>query len=409
MKVLHFLGRRRLPPDPDAGSTGGISRVALELARAQRDLGHETCVAATGPVAWEGEWRGVRILTVTEPVWVPSVSFAGKMANARTHTALVRLSRRRSFDVVHGHEAPYLRFVRAGLRLSHIHNNPFWTEHQPAQWQVQAAEFRVLGRRSDLRIAVSEFVARQVREGTVRILGASPDAAELAAVHVVRNGVDLERFAAERTAATRVELRGSWGVGDEEVVFLYAGAIARDKGVDHLARAFADLAGELPRTRLVLAGGAALWGNNFDVQAAAASEYEVNVRDVLRPAGERGQVRWLGVTSARGMPGVYAAADVLVVPSLQEACPLVVLEGLASGLPIVASRVGGVPELASAGNALLVPPADSGALTDAMRRLAADPALRRQLGQGAWTAARGLTWHRAAEELDRIYSDAHAT
>lgn len=404
MRILHWIGRRRLPKDPAAGSTGGISRVALELAQAQRRLGQETWVAATGPAPWEGEWRGVRLLTLPEAAWIPSLRLSGAMSNLRTHAALVACCRRSRFDVVHGHEDTDLRLVPARLRVCHIHNNPFWSEHDPRQWRSQAAQFRALQHNSDLRVGVSGFVATQLRKGAIQILGLSPDSDSLSRICVVRNGVDPGRFSEGKSAVWRIEQRRAWGIANDDVVFLYAGAVAKDKGVLHLAHAFRQLAVLQPRVRLVVAGAAALWGGNFNTAGRAEDiPYEAEVREVLRAPTEKGQVRWLGVVGANEIPAVYAGADVVVIPSICEAFSLVAVEAMASARPVIASAVEGIPETLAGSDPLLVPAGDARMLEDAMIRLVRDPELRQRSGELGLKAAQTLTWDKSATELELIY------
>jgi glycosyltransferase involved in cell wall biosynthesis len=81
---------------------------------------------------------------------------------------------------------------------------------------------------------------------------------------------------------------------------------------------------------------------------------------------------------------LLAGADAFVLASLHEGLPVVLMEATSMGLPIVASSVGGVPQILEDGvDALLVPPGDPGSLVDAMKRLAADPELRAELGRQA--------------------------
>jgi glycosyltransferase involved in cell wall biosynthesis len=379
--------------------------VALELARAQCELGHEAWVAATAPESWRGSWRGVRLISLAEPRAIPPVRFASKTSNLRTHASLMMLCRREQFQIVHGHEAPYLRFVPARLRVSHLHNDPFWSEHDQQQWRYQAPEFRALQRCSDLRVCVSEFVARQLQAGMVRILGLPPGAEAIRKTRVVHNGVDLSRFPSVQCLKWRAELRVSWQVTGRETVFLYAGAIAPEKGLLQLAQAFAELSEHLAEVRLIVAGGASLWGSSFAAGHARPTSYEMQVRAVLRPADERGQVRWLGIVPAKEMPSVYAGADVLVIPSVQEACPLVALESMAAGRPLLAYAVGGIPELLDSRGGLLVPPGDVETLRLSMADMARDAGLRTRLGAEAETQARRWTWRRAAEKLERVYQE----
>jgi len=120
---------------------------------------------------------------------------------------------------------------------------------------------------------------------------------------------------------------------------------------------------------------------------------------------ETDRVRFLGPVPNNVLPLYYSAADVLAVPSLHEAFPKVVLEGMACETPVIATNVGGIPEVVSEGvNGLLVPPADSDALTSALLRLLRDDALRRRLGVGAAkTIATSYGWNDIAKELRSVY------
>jgi glycosyltransferase involved in cell wall biosynthesis len=130
------------------------------------------------------------------------------------------------------------------------------------------------------------------------------------------------------------------------------------KGLDIFLEAAAALARERPALRF------AIFGTGSQAQALIA------------------RARTLGVAQRVALPGHVAARDalaqlrVLALPSLMENSPMALLEAMAAGVPVVASAVGGIPELAPAGTALLVPPRDAGALAAAIGRLLDDPALR---------------------------------
>jgi len=120
----------------------------------------------------------------------------------------------------------------------------------------------------------------------------------------------------------------------------------------------------------------------------------------------------LTITGRRSEPELdaeYRSADILVVPSRFEPFGLVLLEGMARGLPIIASRVGGMPELVGdSGAALWVPPGDPGALAEAIERLADDPALRRRLGSAGRPRAEAFDWARRIPEVVSVYREALA-
>lgn len=379
MKVLHLVGQLLLPKDPEGERASGAVRVALELARVQARSGHRPWVVSIGPEAWAREWLGVRLVQLKPLPWV-----RWQGLDLRAHLPYVLLCLREGFDVVHGHLYGYMRFLRARARVVHVHHDPL---HGAA-----AGDLATIARHCDAFIAVSQFVARRLEGG----LGSA------GRVFEVYNAVDTARFDPARYARERLELRERWGVKAGDPVWLYAGAIVPEKGVLHLARAFARLAERIPQAHLVIAGGSALWRQSFEREDPQAG-YELEVRRSLAAAEARGQVHWLGVVGGGEMPAIYAACDAVVVPSVWlEPFGLVAAEALASERPVVASSVGGLVEVVQGGGRL-VPPGDEAALEGALRDLSQNPALRQQLGAHGRRAMLALTWEKAAAEVEAVY------
>ena len=404
MRILHFIGTMRLPLDPEAEATGGVARVALETARAQAAMGHDVWVAAVTAGSGRGEWGGVRLAHLKAAPWA-RVKLGGRVRDFREHLPLAALAATRGFDVAHLHEYWRLRFVRARTRVVHVHNNPFG-EPGTARFVRKARTFWRQVRSSDAQVAVSRFVAERLQRGydAVRDAGGVHPTGN---VQTVYNGVDQARFAPERWANRRALLRQQWGAADSDVVFLFAGALTPQKGVIHAARAFAELCSRAANVRLVVAGGRGLWRTPNAATEAEYCAYDAEVRAILRPASVQGKAHVLGIAPPADVPGIYAASDVVVVPTVvEEAFGLVAAEALAAGKPVIASRVGGLPELITDVNGLLVPPGDEGAIRSAMTSLAAHPHLRDRLAARARESALRFTWSGAAEALDRIYGAA---
>jgi glycosyltransferase involved in cell wall biosynthesis len=186
-------------------------------------------------------------------------------------------------------------------------------------------------------------------------------------VAVVLNGVDSELFKPRDRAAARREL----GLGPGPLA-LYVGNLKPEKGVVELARAWPTVARHLPDAELAIVGGGPL----RDELAAT-----IGVR-----------ARFIGPQPLERVPLWMAACDVLVLPSHVEGTPNVVLEALASGRRVVASAVGGVPDLVTShALGVLVPPRDIDALADALMtalREPYDPAEVARLGaRGGWAAS----------------------
>jgi glycosyltransferase involved in cell wall biosynthesis len=204
-------------------------------------------------------------------------------------------------------------------------------------------------------------------------------------------GADVEAIA-ERSVQ-RGQMRARLGLAEDDVAVVALGRLVPMKGFDFLVEATA--AADVPGLRLLFVGE----GSERAKLAARAAEVGL---------GER--TTFTGAVSPRAVPDFLAAADVVAVPSVHhdgyvDGLPNVALEGMAAGRPLVATRVGGLPELVRTGETgLLVPEKDVPALADAIRTLAADPDLRRRMGAASQRLIREeLTWDVVAERFESVY------
>jgi glycosyltransferase involved in cell wall biosynthesis len=235
---------------------------------------------------------------------------------------------------------------------------------------------RFVYRRMASVMTVSEDLARQIS-------GSGVSANRL---HVVTNGVD-ERFQPGDAAASREQ----FGLPPEGVIMLFVGLFVEVKGLDDLLDALQQLL-DLPFTCVLLGEG--------PLREHLASRVDAE--------GLAERVRFVGRRSSMEMPSWMAAADMLVLPSLSEGRPNVVLEAQACALPVVATAVGGTPELLEDGvNGLLVAAGDGRALASALRRMITDNDLCVRFGQAGREriAAGGFTWEATASRTRQIYAD----
>jgi glycosyltransferase involved in cell wall biosynthesis len=127
------------------------------------------------------------------------------------------------------------------------------------------------------------------------------------------------------------------------------------------------------------------------------------LRAVAAAPALAGRVHWHGEVDADRLQAHYAAADLLVLPSLHEGYGMVVAEAVAAGLPVLATRAGALPDTLPADAGLLVPPGDAAALQAALERAITDPALRARLAAGARAAAPRLpTWQAQAARFAAV-------
>lgn len=198
-------------------------------------------------------------------------------------------------------------------------------------------------------------------------------------------GVDTRVFTPERRSA---ELRRWLGLNGAFTV-LYAGRLAPEKSVDMVLDGFNRAAAARPdlSLRLVIAG-------------AGPSERQLR-------AHANGETTWLGyLDRTTDLPALYASTDCFAFASTTETLGLVVLEAMASGLPVVAVPAGGVNDhLRDRVNGLAVPSMDAAGFADAIVALADDGVLRQRLVKGALITARALDWSRELDRLDESYRE----
>jgi glycosyltransferase involved in cell wall biosynthesis len=204
---------------------------------------------------------------------------------------------------------------------------------------------------------------------------------------VLPNAVDLHLFLPSRAAdepgtKRRVGFAGQW--------------VPR-KGIAELLEAWRVVKSSLPAAELHLAGGAELWKNTEATRQAEQTAGPV------REMEEQGLLRCVGAIPRSRMPAFWNSVGVAVVPSLYEPFGLVALEALACGVPVVATAVGGLPEIVvNDESGILVPPGNPAALAQALRALLTDERLRLRLAEGARRRAECFSLNRRSRDLLKL-------
>ncbi|MCM0020965.1 MAG: glycosyltransferase [Tagaea sp.] len=336
---------------------GAESHLAQVLPRLTRD-GFEIAVhtlTGRGALAPVLEAAGVRVIAPPgSEKGSKSGGFAGRAARAlRAGLSLAKFMRGWRPDIVHFFlpeaylvGAPIAMAVsRAKRAMSRRSLNDYQAKH-PGLARLERA---LHGRMHALLANSAAVRAQLIGEG-----------APAARAHLIRNGIDLARFERPRP---RGETRAEIGTPENAVVVACVANLIPYKGHADLIDALARLPGD-PSWELWCAG------RDDGIGPALAA----------RAAGFGGRVKFLGARA--DVPDLLAAADVFALASHEEGFPNAVLEAMASGLPVVATRAGGIPEAVDDGKTgVLVPIRAPSELGAALARLIADPAARRAMGE----------------------------
>ncbi|MDR7545120.1 MAG: glycosyltransferase [Armatimonadota bacterium] len=336
---------------------GGAQTHVLALARGLRGAYDVTIGCGPGgPLVTRGRQAGIRVVEIPSLVQPPRF-----FADLATLWRLVHWIRAESFEIVHCHSTKAGLLGRIAARLARVPAVVFTAHGWPSldalpplvRLAYQIAE-RGVARLSDVVICVSEHDRRRALE-----MGAgTPDR-----LVVVRNGVDPALWA--RPTGHLLE-RGYVAPMDRPAhdgacTAVCVARLTVQKDPLLLLRAWKMVRGA---HRLVLIGDGPL---RVELEVFSARE------------GLSDRVAFLGARD--DVPVALGAADLFVLASRWEGLPFAVLEAMFFGLPVVATRVGGIPEAVADGETgILVPPGDARALAEAVERLAADPHLRRKMG-----------------------------
>ncbi|MDQ2807834.1 MAG: glycosyltransferase [Chloroflexota bacterium] len=285
---------------------------------------------------------------------------------------------------VHGQRANYFvwlmrrLFPRTWGRVALVATVHGWVQDNLLRRIVTALELRTL-RECDTIITVSGLQKQQlIAQGFAA-----------ARIRVVRPGIPYLAVAHAPTGtAERQAARARWNIPANAYVIAAVGRLSTEKRHDLYLDVCAALAPQLPQAVFLLVGG-------------GKREAALKAQAAALGLGER--LIFTGLT--RDMAAVYAATDLLMLTSDTEGTPHVLLEAMGSGIPIVATAVGGIPEFVTDGtHGLLVPAGDRAALVAAARRVHDDPALRAQLVAGGRTVAAQFSMERMVAEIEQVYA-----
>jgi glycosyltransferase involved in cell wall biosynthesis len=326
---------------------GGLERIVLDLVREGRKVQQDVSVISMerpGPLSSQVAELGGTLVCLNKPLGVrPGLiwTLKGVLEQLRP-------------DVLHTHQIGSLFYAGLAARAARV---PLvvHTEHGKllaGRWRQRWLGW-LAAHLADRFFCVTQDVAQEVT--ALRVVPGSK-------VHVVPNGIDTARFA---PSDGRAGLRVSLGIPPGVPVIGTIGRLTEVKCQDVLLRGFARLRTEVPDAHLVVVGDGPLLDTLRQLAATLA------LREAVHFPGYQAQPeRYLQLM------------DVFALTSRSEGMPLAVLEAWAAGVPVVASRVGGLPEMVDeGGTGLLFPAGDDVALADAFLELVREPGRARQMGE----------------------------
>jgi glycosyltransferase involved in cell wall biosynthesis len=355
---------------------GGLERVVCDLVLEQKRQGHAVevfCIFSPGAFAPELRDAGI------------NVSSAGKTRgpDLATLLALRAAVRRSGARVIHTHN-PVANYYSCAAELTSWRRLPIVnTRHNMGASNPKDRReklFRIsLARTAKVAMVSPQVSGRFVNEGIV-----SANKAE-----VVMNGIPLDRYVVAQ-ASSRGAARELLGIDADAFVFGSVGRLVRVKNHQLLLAAAASMCRSDARVKIVLLGN----GELRDALARQADELGI-AKSVLL-LGERADI-----------PKVLPAFDIFVMPSRSEGHSIALLEAAATGLPVIATNVGGNPEIVQNGvTGALVPSEDEAAMRGAMERLQADAPARIALASKArlW-AEQTISVAAMSGSYERIYRE----
>ena len=382
----------RYPPAP-----GGAETHVAALAEGFAKRGHEVEVHTTDlhkEVPFErrempSEVNGVRVVRHRgrTPGKTFHYVFAPTMLRALGDAA-------RRADVVHAHSYGYFPTM-AAARAARAAGKPFvFTPHFHPPWSMEGGTARKV-----LRKAYDPTFGRYVLSRADRIIGVSSGEVDVMAeflpfdrakVRVIPNGFHPARFDPAPSCAA---FRESLGLAATTPLVVFAGRLASNKGLHHLVPAFAALKERHPHARLVLAG--------------EDQDQRARLEALSRRLGVADRVHFTGHLSEDLYRSALAAGDVFALPSEWEAFGIVLVEAMACGVPCVATRVGGAPDVVVDGvTGRVVPYGDEKALSDALDGLLSDRALAARMGAaGRERAFKEYSWDAVVERTLDLYRE----
>ena len=346
---------------------GGAETMCETLTYELKKMGHEVCVVCLlperTPISQRMEEAGVRILYRDKKLGL-DLSMIPK---------LTRLMAAEKPDVVHTH-LNVIKYAALAAKLAGI-SRYVHTVHNVAEEEAEGRLQRITNRFYFRRgWAVPVALSPKVRKSIVDVYGMAEED-----IPVIYNGIDLSRCQSKENYET------------DALRLLHIGRFNEQKNHKDLLKAFAKIQKQIPAACLELIGD---------------GELEESVKQQAKKMDLQKSVRFLG--SQSNVYPYLQAADIFLLPSRYEGMPMTIIEAMGTGLPIVATAVGGVPDMLKQEESGLLTTCDPDAVADAVLRLAQDLQLRERLGRTAKQESRRFSAEHMAACYCAVYQGGNA-
>jgi len=250
--------------------------------------------------------------------------------------------------------------------------------------EISVLRESLLWRNADGVVTISQFLKKEL----VELYRVEEDK-----IHVIYNGADLQVF--HPIDSARKQIIKKHGLGEKSKLFLYLGGNRLVKGPQTLLEAFNHVCQGMSEIALLF------------VEKAFKNAMPPSAKKILAPLEARKAILFLDTIPYFDLPSYYSAVDAVIVPSVYDALPKVVLEALACKTPVVASNTGGIPEIISnKKTGLLFEPGNSADLAEAIVTISTDSKLREKMrAEGRKLIEEKFTWEKVAERSLKAYHE----
>jgi glycosyltransferase involved in cell wall biosynthesis len=234
--------------------------------------------------------------------------------------------------------------------------------------------------RSDALIAVSKYTVNELTE----LYGINEEK-----IHVIYNGVDINKF---KPRTNKTELKREFGLDEKQKTVLFVGRLYHRKGLETLLHSVPPVLQEFKDVKFAISG-------------TGFKEKEESLKMLAKELDIEEHVTFLGYVPDEKLPYLYAASDIFVLPAIYENFPFAILEAQATGLAVISTKVGGIPEfLVDNENGFLIDPGDTAQLTKKVLTLLQDPKLAKEMGErGRKLIEEKLSWRLITKQVVDLY------